>query len=161
MDRSLTAAEGASRRGWWLVDKPLRFHEKASKIRCRGFNPPNPDTRRYACTNQAVGHPRPLCVRPPLVSRVVNLGKVTLTQEVVTRAPLGIPWLFESKLTPQDHYAIFIPHGVTDAELQWIHPRGIPRTEQREADFSGRLVASSSSRGRGRGPWSRENEEKP
>jgi hypothetical protein len=39
MDRSLTAAEGASRRGWWLVDKPLKFHEKASKIRCRGFNP--------------------------------------------------------------------------------------------------------------------------
>jgi hypothetical protein len=37
---------------------------------------------------------------------------------------------------------MFCVHGVADAELRWIHPRGIPRPEQRGADSPGRKVAA-------------------
>jgi len=44
-------------------------------------------------------------------------------------------------LTRYESCGMFTTHGVADAELRWIHPRGIPRPEQRGADSPGRLVA--------------------
>src|SRR5581483_5889157 len=38
---------------------------------------------------------------------------------------------FAALLTRGESCGMFYAHGVADAELRWIHPRGIPRPEQR------------------------------
>jgi hypothetical protein len=56
---------------------------------------------------------------------------------------------------------MFPTHGVADAELRWIHPRGIPRPEQRGADFPGRLVAFIFAAQLRAGAEAAQSEEKP